>query len=183
MSRIGKRTLQLPEGVQVSVDQRNIKVKGPKGELVVQMPLGVVVNVEGNAVATKLIDQSKAKLLSPVWGLANSLVNNALIGVKDGFSKRLELSGVGYRAKKTDKGLSMTLGFSHPVEYVLPNGVEASVEDNTKILVSGIDKQLVGLVCSQIRKLRKPEPYKGKGIKYSDEVVRRKPGKAGKAQK
>lgn len=183
MSRIGKRTLQIPEGVQVRLDHRDVKVIGSRGELVVQLPLGIEVNVDGSSLSTKLVDASKAKLLSPVWGLANSLVNNALIGVKEGFSKKLELSGVGYRAKKTDKGLSMTLGFSHPIEFELPQGVEVSVEDNTKILISGIDKQLVGLVSAQIRQLKKPEPYKGKGIKYSDEVVRRKPGKAGKAQK
>lgn len=183
MSRIGKRILQIPEGVEINVENRNVKIKGPKGELSVQMPFGVAVKTDGSSLSTKLTDESKAKLLAPVWGLANSLMNNALVGVKDGFSKRLELSGVGYRAKKTDTGLSMTLGFSHPVNYEVPKGIEVTVEDNTKILVAGIDKQLVGLVCAKIRQLKKPEPYKGKGIKYSTEVVRRKPGKAGKTQK
>ncbi len=183
MSRIGKRTLLVPEGVEVNATGRDVKVKGPKGELSVVLPMGIMVKVDGGSLTTNLMDESKAKLLSPSWGLANALVNNALQGVKTGFTKKLELSGVGYRAKKTDKGISMTLGFSHPVEFDLPKGIEVNVEDNTQLTVSGIDKQLVGLVSAQIRKLKKPEPYKGKGIKYSTEVVRRKPGKAGKAQK
>ncbi len=183
MSRIGKRTLLIPEGVQVSMADRILTAKGPKGELKLEVPFGVVVKLDGANLTTVPADESKAKFMSPYLGLANSLILNTMAGVKEGFSKKLELSGVGYRAKKTDKGLSMTLGFSHPVEYELPKGVDAVVEDNTKITVSGIDKQLVGLVCAKLRKLRKPEPYKGKGIKYADEVVRRKPGKAGKAQK
>lgn len=183
MSRIGKRTLLIPEGVQVSMTDRILTAKGPKGELKIEVPFGVAVKLDGANVTTVPADESKAKFMSPYLGLANSLILNIMTGVKEGFSKKLELSGVGYRAKKTDKGLSMTLGFSHPVEFELPSGVEAVVEDNTKITISGIDKQLVGLVSAQIRKLRKPEPYKGKGIKYANEVVRRKPGKAGKAQK
>lgn len=183
MSRIGKRTLLIPAEVQVSVVDRLATVKGPKGELKVTVPLGIQINIDGGNLSTIPLDDSKAKLLSPLLGLTNSLINNAVIGVKDGFSKKLELSGVGYRAKKTEKGISMTLGFSHPVEFEAPKGITIAVEDNTKIDVSGIDKQLVGLVCAKIRKFRKPEPYKGKGIKYSTEVVRRKPGKAGKAQK
>ncbi len=183
MSRIGKRTITIPSGVLISVAERTVTVKGPKGELKVGFPLGILTKIEGASLTTVPTEESKAKFLSPLLGLTNSLITNAIIGVKDGFSKKLELSGVGYRAKKTDKGLSMTLGFSHPVEFDLPQGIEAVVEDNTKITISGIDKQLVGLICAKIRKLRKPEPYKGKGIKYSTEVVRRKPGKAGKAQK
>jgi len=183
MSRIGKRKLNIPSGVQVEVKDRQVVVKGPKGELTINLPVDISLLVTNGVVITEYADKSKEKLLSPFLGLANALVNNALIGVKEGFSKKLELSGVGFRARKTDKGLSMTLGYSHPVEFELPDGISADVEDNTKITVSGVDKQLVGLVCAQIRKLRKPEPYKGKGIKYSTEVVRRKAGKAGKAQK
>ncbi len=183
MSRIGKRTIAIPEGVKVDVVDRTLNAKGPKGELKVEIPAGVAVLVDGMSVRTVPGDASRTKNISAYLGLANSLILNTLMGVKDGFSRKLELSGVGYRAKKTDKGISMTLGFSHPVEYELPKGVDVSIEDNTKITVAGMDKQLVGLVCAKLRKLRKPEPYKGKGIKYADETIRRKPGKAGKAQK
>lgn len=183
MSRIGKRKILIADGVQVAVLDRLVTVKGTKGELKISIPLGISVKIEDNSVSTFASSQSKEKYLSPLLGLTNSLINNAIIGVKEGFSKKLELSGVGYRAKITDKGLSMTLGFSHPVEFELPVGIEASIEDSTRINISGIDKQLVGLVSAKIRKLKKPEPYKGKGIRYSTEVVRRKPGKAGKAQK
>ena len=183
MSRIGKRTILIPKEVQVSVADGQVTVKGPKGELKVNMPAGVLAKVENDGFTTVAADKAKEKFLSPFLGLANSLVNNAIIGVKDGFFKRLELGGVGYRAKKTEDGLSMTLGFSHPVEFKLPKGIEVEIEDSTKVKISGIDKQLVGLMCSKIRKLKKPEPYKGKGIKYSTEVVKMKPGKAGKAQK
>lgn len=183
MSRIGRRTILIPEGVEVRVTDGILTAKGPKGELALNLPPGVLVKIDGSALNTVSADGATAKFASPYLGLANSLISNILTGVKEGFSKRLELSGVGYRAKKTDKGLSMTLGFSHPVEYHLPEGIEATVEDNTSVTISGIDKQLVGLVCAKIRQLKKPEPYKGKGIKYFDEVVRRKPGKAGKAQK
>jgi large subunit ribosomal protein L6 len=183
MSRIGKRKLTIPLGVEVSISPREVAFKGPKGELKVSVPFGIVAEAKEGFLTTSPEDENKAKFLSPLLGLTNSLVNNALIGVTDGFFKKLELSGVGYRAKKTDKGISMTLGFSHPVEFDAPAGIDIGVEDNTKVTVSGIDKQLVGLISAKIRKLKKPEPYKGKGIKYSDEVVRRKAGKAGKAQK
>ncbi|PIS22242.1 50S ribosomal protein L6 [candidate division WWE3 bacterium CG08_land_8_20_14_0_20_41_10] len=183
MSRIGKRSLIIPQGVEVITSPREVVVKGPKGELRVVVPFGIVAGVKDGFLTTTPEEESKAKFLSPLLGLTNALVSNALIGVTIGFSKKLELSGVGYRAKKVERGLSMTLGFSHPVEFEIPAGINAEVEDNTKITISGIDKQLVGLMCAKIRKLKKPEPYKGKGIKYSTEVIRRKPGKAGKAQK
>ena len=181
MSRIGKRKLNIPKDIEIKIHDGEALIRGPKGELKVTAPYGVTINIAGDVLTTSA-EESKQKLLSPLLGLTNSLLNNAIIGVKEGFSKKLELSGVGYRAKKTDKGISMTLGFSHPVEFEVPEGITVDVEDNTKVTVSGIDKQLVGLVCAKIRKLRKPEPYKGKGIKYSTEVVRRKAGKAGKAK-
>lgn len=183
MSRIGKRKLLIPQGVEITTSQREVVVKGPKGELKVLVPFGIKATSKDGFLTTMPEEESKAKFLSPLLGLTNALINNAMVGVKDGFSKKLELSGVGYRAKKIDKGISMTLGFSHPVEFELPVGISVEVEDSTKVTISGIDKQLVGLMCAKIRKLKKPEPYKGKGIKYSYEVVRRKPGKAGKAQK
>jgi large subunit ribosomal protein L6 len=182
MSRIGKRKINLPEDVEIKIVDREATIKGPKGELKILAPFGVIIGIS-EGIITTTTEASKQKILSPLLGLTNSLLNNAIIGVKDGFSKKLELSGVGYRAKKTDNGISMTLGFSHPVEFEAPKGIFIEVEENTKVTVSGIDKQLVGLVCAKIRKLRKPEPYKGKGIKYSNEVVRRKAGKAGKTQK
>jgi len=183
MSRIGKRIITLPKDVQVETSGGQVRVKGPKGDLTVNLPIGVLAKIDGDHISTVPADQTKERFLSPMLGLTNALINNAVVGVKEGFSKKLELGGVGYRVKKIDTGISMTLGFSHPVEFEIPKGITVEVEDNTKIKISGIDKKLVGLICAKIRKLRKPEPYKGKGIKYSTEVIRRKPGKAGKAAK
>lgn len=181
MSRIGKRKLNIPTGVDLLVENGVVKVSGPRGSLVVQIPKGVVVEKNDNIVTTTLVEEKKGT--KSLWGLANALLNNALIGVVRGYSKRLELVGVGYRAKKEGDSLILSLGFSHPVEFKIPQGVSVNVEENTKIVVSGVDKELVGLVAAQIRALKKPEPYKGKGIKYAEEFVRRKPGKAGKGQK
>jgi len=182
MSRIGKRKILIPQGVEATISQREVVIKGPKGELKIVVPFGIAAVSKDGFLTTVPEEESKARFLSPLLGLTNALLSNAMTGVKEGFSKKLELSGVGYRAKKVDKGISMTLGFSHPVEFEIPAGINIEVEDNTRVTVSGIDKQLVGLICAKIRKLKKPEPYKGKGIKYSNEVVRRKAGKAGKAQ-
>ena len=183
MSRIGERKILIPQGVETKISSKEVLVKGPKGELKVLVPFGILVDSKEGFLTTLPVEESKAKFLSSLLGLTNALINNAIIGVRSGFSKKLELSGVGYRAKKIDKGISMTLGFSHPVEFEVPTGISVEVEDNTKVTISGVDKQLVGLVCAKIRELRKPEPYKGKGIKYSNEIIRRKAGKAGKAQK
>jgi large subunit ribosomal protein L6 len=183
MSRIGKRKILIPQGVELKISSKEVLVKGARGELKISIPFGIMADSKDGFLTTTPVEESKAKFLAPLLGLTNALINNAMIGVKDGFSKKLELSGVGYRAKKIDKGISMTLGFSHPVEFEVPVGITIDVEDNTKITVTGTDKQLVGLICAKIRKLKKPEPYKGKGIKYSNEVIRRKAGKAGKAQK
>ncbi|MFA5776535.1 MAG: 50S ribosomal protein L6 [Patescibacteria group bacterium] len=183
MSRIGKRKILIPQGVEIKISSKEVLVKGPKGDLTVLVPFGVIVDSKDGFLTTLPVEESKAKFLSPLLGLTNALINNAMVGVKDGFSKKLELLGVGYRAKKVDKGISMTLGFSHPIEFEVPAEINIEVEDSTRVTVSGIDKQLVGLICAKIRKLKKPEPYKGKGIKYSNEVIRRKAGKAGKAQK
>ena len=182
MSRIGKRKINIPDGVEVNVEGRDAIIKGPKGELRLTSPFGVQISVSDSLITT-IAQEGKQKLLSPLLGLTNSLLYNAVIGVKEGYSRKLELSGVGFRAKKTDNGISMSLGFSHPVEFQIPEGIFIDIEDNTKVTVSGIDKQLVGMVCAKIRKLKKPEPYKGKGIKYGGEVIRRKAGKAGKVQK
>lgn len=181
MSRIGKRKLNVPSGVDLHIEEDYVKVSGPKGSLVVRIPKGVVVEKVDNVISTKLVEEKKGS--KSLWGLTNALLNNALIGVVNGYTKKLELVGVGYRAKKEGSALILSLGFSHQVKFEPPQGVNVEVEENTKISVSGIDKQLVGLVASQIRSLKKPEPYKGKGIRYVGESVRIKPGKAGKGQK
>lgn len=176
MSRLGKLPIVLPSGVSCQLEGNLAMVKGPKGEVKVLVNEVISVKTEDNAliVAPKDINGKNA---SAMWGLVWSLLRNAVIGVSEGFSKKLEINGVGYRAALAGKKLNLNLGFSHPVEFNLPEGISAVVEANT-ITISGIDKQAVGEVASQIRKIRKPEPYKGKGIKYSDEIVRRKAGKA-----
>lgn len=177
MSRIGKQIVKLNTAT-VELKDQEIIVKGPKGELKVPFDNSFELKIEDKEVTVvpKRNSSEGAK-----WGLYRSLLQNAVIGVEDGFERRMEMIGVGYRAQKSGKGLTIHAGYSHPIEFEAPEGVALEVEDNTKIVIAGIDKQLVGHVASQIRKIRKPEPYKGKGIKYAEEVVRRKPGKAGKA--
>ncbi len=174
MSRIGKQPIELPKGVEVQIKGSNVTVKGPKGTLDLVVREDMKLELEDNI----LIVKPKKDATSAFWGLTRALLANAAHGVVEGYSKELELVGVGYRVKKEGKDLSLTLGFSHPVEFKAPKGIEFEVPDNKNIKVVGIDKQLVGLTAARIRKLRKPEPYKGKGIKYIDEVVRRKPGKS-----
>ncbi|HAZ29304.1 TPA: 50S ribosomal protein L6 [candidate division WWE3 bacterium] len=183
MSRIGNRKLTIPTDVTLGVLDQSVTIKGKKGELIVKLPRSVAVKLGDGFVETVCPKGVDEKIASPFLGLANSLINNGIQGVTTGFTKKLELVGVGYRAKKTDKGISMTLGFSHPVDFDAPVGITIDVEENTKVTVSGIDKQLVGLTSAKLRKIKKPEPYKGKGIRYLGEAVRRKPGKAGKVQK
>lgn len=174
MSRIGKQPIEIPSGVQVSLEGSLVKVKGPKGDLELTIRKDVEVSQEGGLLTVT----SKNTETSAFWGLTRALIANAIEGVNKGYEKHLELVGVGYRVKKQGRDLSLTLGFSHPVEVEAPEGIEFEVPDNKNIKVQGIDKQLVGLTAARIRKLRKPEPYKGKGIKYIDEVVRRKAGKS-----
>lgn len=176
MSRLGKLPITLSAGSTATVLNNELIVKGPKGELRVPINNLVSVVVEGSDITVTSKDK-EAKNASAMWGLAWSLVRNAVIGVSEGFTKKLEINGVGYRAALAGSKLNMNLGFSHSVEFPLPEGVKATVEGNAIILTSA-DKQQVGEVAAQIRKIRKPEPYKGKGIKYSDEIVRRKAGKA-----
>jgi len=176
MSRLGKLPIKLPNGVQATISQDDMIFKGPKGELHVKPNSLVEVKVENNEILVKPLDSSE-KNASAMWGLVWSLVRNTVLGVSEGFSKKLEINGVGYRAAVSGNKLNLSLGFSHPVEFKLPEGIGAIVEGNT-ITLSGADKALVGETAAQIRKIRKPEPYKGKGIKYSDEVIRRKAGKA-----
>ncbi|MBQ1458961.1 MAG: 50S ribosomal protein L6 [Butyrivibrio sp.] len=178
MSRIGKMPIAIPDGVTISVAENNkVTVKGPKGELTRDFPQELSIEQkDGEIVITRPDDQKRTKALH---GLTRALLNNMVTGVKDGFEKKLEVVGVGYRAAKKGKTLTLTLGYSHPVELEDPEGVESTVEGQI-ITVKGIDKEKVGQYAAIIREKRAPEPYKGKGIKYVDEVIRRKVGKTGK---
>ena len=179
MSKLAKKPIAIKEGVSVSIENGRIKITGPKGTLYFAIPNGVVVKVaDGNVeVSVKKSDDDKTKAMS---GLTRSMLANMVIGVSTGFSKQLELSGVGYRALASGNDLTLSVGFSHPVKLAAPNGISFSVADNV-ITVSGIDKGLVGNMAAKIRSIRPPEPYKGKGIKYVGEKIRRKAGKAAKA--
>lgn len=178
MSRIGRQPVTIPQGVTVDVKEGNVvTVKGPKGELTRALPeeLGIEVN-DGIIVVTRPNDLKRNKALH---GLTRTLLNNMVVGVSTGFEKTLEINGVGYRASKQGKKLVLNLGYSHPVEMTDPEGIESTVDGN-KIIIKGISKEAVGQYAANIRIKRAPEPYKGKGIKYSDEVIRRKVGKTGK---
>jgi len=175
-SRIGKKIITIPQGVKVTAKEGHVHVEGPKGKLDGIVPAGVKVNVSGNTVT---LSPGEGKDSGAKHGLARALLANMVEGVLNTFSKTLEINGVGYRAEVKGQSLNLTLGFSHPVVFPLPKGVTAEVEKQTKILLRGVDKQLVGQVAAQIRAIKPPEPYQGKGIKYSDEVIKRKEGKAG----
>jgi large subunit ribosomal protein L6 len=179
MSRIGKLPIPIPDGVTITIDQAGVAVKGPKGTLNFAVPSRVMVNQADNQilVTVKNPDLQDDRAL---WGLVRMMVANMVTGVTAGFTKKLEINGVGYRAAVTGKNVTLNVGYSHPVEFAIPDGIEITVEKNV-VSISGIDKQLVGETAAKIRSIRKPEPYKGKGIKYSDEVIRRKAGKVVKA--
>ena len=177
MSRVGKQPVSLPSGVEVALDESKIEVKGPKGVLSRELhPLVKISQEEGKITVAPVDDSLKARGL---WGLFRSLINNMVVGVSQGYTKVLEINGVGYRAEAAGNVLKLTLGFSHPVDFALPEGISASVEKNTIVTLSGIDKELLGQTAATIRAFRPPEPYKGKGIKYAEETIRRKVGKAG----
>lgn len=178
MSRIGKLPIAVPGGVTVTIDGQQVSVKGPKGELslVVAEPIRIA-QEDGQLLVTRPDDERASRSLH---GLTRTLINNNIIGVTEGYAKQLEVVGTGYRVQQKGTGLELALGFSHPVQVEAPAGITLEVEGNTKITVRGIDKQAVGEAAANIRKLKKPEPYKGKGIRYAGEVVRRKAGKAGK---
>jgi large subunit ribosomal protein L6 len=178
MSRIGLKPVALPAGVEVIVDGNNlVTVKGPKGELTEQLSNLVNVTVDG-AVVTVSRD-SDAKAYREQHGLARTLINNMVVGVTQGYEKKLELVGVGYKVEKKGKVLVLNLGYSHPIEMEDPEGITTEAPSNTEVIVKGTDKALVGNYAANIRKWRKPEPYKGKGVKYAGEVIRRKEGKTG----
>ena len=175
MSRIGERKLTIPEGVTVSVDGNNVTVKGPKGELSYTFSNLINVKVVDNTVLTKQVKESKKANM--MQGTTNSLINNMIIGVHTGFSKGLEAVGVGYRFNVSGNKITVNAGYSHPVVVEAPSDLSVTSESNTEITIHGIDKQKVSEFAANIRKIREPEPYKGKGIRYKDEYVRRKEGK------
>jgi large subunit ribosomal protein L6 len=175
MSRIGKKPVSLPQGVTATVNGQTVTARGPKGELKFVVNDEVLVKMEGSEIAVQPRDQTKTARSK--WGMSRTQIVNILHGVKDGFEKKLEISGVGYRAAMQGKNLQLALGFSHDVVYQTPQGITISVPKPTEITVNGIDKQQVGQVAAEIRQFRKPEPYKGKGVKYAEEKVFRKEGK------
>jgi large subunit ribosomal protein L6 len=178
MSRIGRLPIDIPAGVNVTIDGSAVTVKGPKGELSLSVANPIAVQVEENQVlVTRPDDERESRSLH---GLTRTLINNQIIGVTQGYTKDLEIVGTGFRVQQKGSSVEFAVGFSHPVTVEPPAGITLAVEGNTKITVSGIDKQAVGETAANIRKIKKPEPYKGKGIRYAGEVVRRKAGKAGK---
>lgn len=175
MSRVGKKIIPIPKGVELKMSGRTVTAKGPKGQLSYEALPGIELDVmEGSA---QVRQTSTEKTARAIHGLSRAMVNNLVEGVSMGFTKGLEIHGTGYRAQVQGRALVLTLGFSHPIEYPLPEGIEAKVDQN-KIVISGIDKALVGQVAAEVRKFRPPEPYKGKGVRYDGEFVRRKAGKS-----
>jgi len=179
MSRIGKMPISVPDGLDVKIGEGNLlTVKGPKGTLERKLPSDMNIALENGQLEIKRPNDNKKN--RALHGLTRTLINNMVVGVTDGYSKVLEINGVGYRAAKSGNKLTLTLGYSHPVELTDPEGVTSEVEGTNKITISGIDKEKVGQYAANIREKRPPEPYKGKGIKYENEYIRRKAGKAGK---
>lgn len=178
MSRIGRLPIDVPAGVTITIDGQDVAVKGPKGELKLTVAAPIEAKLEeGQVLVTRPDDERESRSLH---GLTRTLIANQIVGVTAGYSKELEIVGTGYRVAQKGSGLELALGFSHPVSVDAPEGITLTVEGNNKITVAGIDKQAVGETAANIRKIKKPEPYKGKGIRYAGEVVRRKAGKAGK---
>ncbi len=178
MSRIGKKPIEIPQGVEVKIEGQTVTAKGPLGEETVEVRPEIAVKIEDNHIILSKVGESRET--DALFGLFRTLVANAVHGVKEGFEKKLEIQGVGYRAQMQGTTLNMQLGYSHPVDIVPPKGITISVEANTKITVKGSNKQTVGDVAAEIRGKRPPEVYKGKGIRYEGEYIRRKAGKAGK---
>ena len=175
MSRIGKMPVAVRDGVQVAIEGQTVTAKGPKGELSVELFGDVTVSMTDEGVSVQPVGMSKRA--RSMWGMSRTLVDNIVTGVSDGFEKRLEINGVGYRAILQGRSLHLALGFSHDIDFPIPEGIEIQCPKPTEVVVSGIDKQKVGQVAAKIRGYRPPEPYKGKGVKYSDEYVFRKEGK------
>ena len=178
MSRIGKAPIAVPNGVEVTINGRNVTVKGPKGTLSRDIPGDIIVRKEDASILVERPNDERQN--RALHGLSRTLVNNMVVGVTDGFSKELEIVGVGYRAEAQGQNLRLALGFSHPVIVPAPEGIAFEIPAQTRVIVKGIDKELVGQVAADIRSIRKPEPYKGKGVRYLGERVMRKAGKTGK---
>jgi large subunit ribosomal protein L6 len=177
MSRVGKKPIVLPSGVKVSISDTQLEVQGPKGKLNTPVPPGISFSLEKGELLCQR--ESDARQHRAFHGLARALANNAVKGVTDGFSRDLDIVGVGYRAQVEGSKIVFALGFSHPVEFAIPEGIKVAIEKQTHVTVSGIDRQKVGQVAAEIRRLRKPDPYKQKGIRYVGEVLKKKAGKAG----
>ena len=175
MSRIGKRPVAIPSGVTANIDGKTLSVKGPKGTLAIPLADEVTYNVEDGKIAVQPANDSKRA--RAFWGMQRTLIANLITGVTEGYTKKLLITGVGYRANAQGKTLKLQLGYSHDVDFAVPEGIEIKTPDNTTVEISGIDKQQVGQVAAEIRRWRKPEPYKGKGIKYDGEFIFRKEGK------
>ena len=178
MSRIGNKPIEVPEGVEVKIDGHKITVKGPKGTLEREVHKDITLEMNGNTI--KVIRKDDEAINKSLHGLTRTLINNMIIGVKNEFSKELQINGVGYRVQKQGNNLNLTLGYSHPVIFEAPAGITFDVPNPNTIIVRGIDKELVGQTAAVVRSKRVPEVYRGKGIKYADEVIRRKEGKTGK---
>lgn len=178
MSRIGKKPIQVPKGVTVKVDATGVDVKGPKGQMRQALPPGVVVALEDGALLAKR-ERADDKSLAKFHGLARSLVANAVQGVTEGWKRELDIVGVGYRAELKGKQVHFALGYSHPVVFDIPAGIDVAVDKQTHITVTGVDRQLVGQVAANMRRLRKPDPYQQKGVRYMGEVLKKKAGKTG----
>jgi large subunit ribosomal protein L6 len=177
MSRIGKRPIAVPNGVEIRFDDKMLTVKGPKGELQRSVHPNVDLQIDDSQISVSISDNSKKS--RSLFGLFRTLINNMVVGVTDGFQKTLEINGVGYRAEVSGNQLILNLGYSNPITYDIPQGISAQIEQRNRIILTGIDKNLIGATASKIRALREPEPYKGKGVKYLEERIRRKAGKTG----
>jgi len=175
MSKIGKKPIEIPEGVEITLGKNSLMAKGPKGTLNLNFSDEINVEKSENKIIVKQLSQTKRS--RALWGLTRSLINNVIEGVHKGYEKKLELQGVGYRMAVQGKKINLALGFSHPVEVAIPEGIDAKVLENNTLSISGIDKQLVGQFAANVRGLKKVEPYKGKGFRYAGELVRRKAGK------
>ena len=177
MSRIGKKPIAIPKGVTVKVDGNTVDVKGPKGQLRQPLPPGIVAAIEDGTLVTR--KASDERQFDKFHGLARSLVNNAVVGVTEGFKRELDIVGVGYRAEMKGKQVILALGYSHPIVFDIPTGIDIAIEKQTHLTVTGVDRQLVGQVAANLRRLRKPDPYQQKGVRYTGEVLKKKAGKTG----
>nr|UAT97816.1 ribosomal protein L6 [Ahnfeltia fastigiata] len=178
MSRIGKQVILIPDNISTKIDNNIIIIKGPKGELSYILSPLISIRQENNVLKLARVDNSKDSLA--LYGLSRTLINNMIMGVSKGFSRKLEIQGVGYRSQMDGKNLILNVGYSHAVQINPPKGINITVDNNTNITISGINKEIVGQIAAKIREVRPPEPYKGKGIRYQGEIVRKKVGKAGK---